>query len=87
MSIIRKYLRRSAHESGAAGVPSQASHRTQGRVAATAAGIGAIALAAAATWYFAPDDWLNGAFAPRGVFADLSQDDGAGDASDRKSVV
>jgi len=51
------------------------------RAAATTAWLGAIALGAVTVWHFSFGGLWSAGFAPLGIFSDIAQDDGAGDAS------
>ncbi|HYT97329.1 MAG TPA: glutathione peroxidase [Casimicrobiaceae bacterium] len=80
MNIVRRSLRRIVGVSDPFGTFRKGSHTMGRRAAVTTAVVGAIALGAAAGWHFSSDELLSDALGPFGMFSDVAQDDGAGDA-------
>jgi glutathione peroxidase len=81
MTIFRRWLRRVTGVSDTVGFR-KGPRAKAWRTPSMAAVIGAIALGAAATaWHFSSDELLRDALAQLGIFADVAQDDAAGDAS------
>jgi glutathione peroxidase len=80
MNIIRRWLRRITGASDTFGASGRRSPTAGWQAVATTAVIGAIALGGGAAWYFSSDELQSDALGPFGIFSDVAQDDGAGDA-------
>ena len=81
MNIVRRWWRRVTGVSDSVGFR-RGSRAKPWRTLSMTAVIGAIGLGAAGTaWHFSSGELLSDVLAPLGIFADVAQDDGAGDAS------